>query len=119
MNRRIAAVRGLFEFAVIDRGAGRQPGAGGPPVQRPAAKQRGLLGHIGPRPAPQGGRLVRQPRRLPEALEPDDVAAFLADLRTFRDRAIALADAVGRAARRGGPRRCGWPMWTWGCAGCG
>jgi integrase/recombinase XerC len=38
---------------------------------------------------------VRQPRRLPEALEPDDVAAFLADLRTLRDRAIVLLMLLG------------------------
>ncbi|MGB6583440.1 MAG: site-specific integrase, partial [Streptosporangiaceae bacterium] len=42
-----------------------------------------------------GGRLVRQPQRLPEALEPEDVAAFVADLRTFRDRAITLAMLLG------------------------
>lgn len=42
-----------------------------------------------------GGRLVRQPRRLPEALETDDVAAFLADLRTSRDRAITLLMLLG------------------------
>ena len=38
---------------------------------------------------------MRQPRRLPEALEPEDVAAFVADLRTFRDRAITLAMLLG------------------------
>jgi site-specific recombinase XerD len=42
-----------------------------------------------------GGRLVRQSRRLPEALEPEDVTAFLADLRTFRDRAITLLMLLG------------------------
>ena len=52
------------------------------------ASRRGLLGHIGPGRPGSGGRLVRQPRRLPEALEPEDVSAFVADLRTFRDRAI-------------------------------
>jgi len=57
--------------------------------------RRGLLGHIGPGRPRSGGRLVRQPRRLPEALEPEDVAAFVADLRTFRDRAITLAMLLG------------------------
>ena len=38
---------------------------------------------------------MRQPRRLPEALEPEDVAAFVADLRTFRDRAITLLMLLG------------------------
>jgi site-specific recombinase XerD len=39
--------------------------------------------------------LVRQPRRLPEALDPADVDDFLADLRTSRDRAIVLAMVLG------------------------
>jgi integrase/recombinase XerC len=39
--------------------------------------------------------MQRQPRRLPEALEPADVAAFVADLRTFRDRAITLVMLLG------------------------
>jgi site-specific recombinase XerC len=38
---------------------------------------------------------VRQPRRLPESLEPEDVAAFVADLRSFRDRAITLLMLLG------------------------
>jgi hypothetical protein len=46
---------------------------------------------------------VRQSRRLPEALGPQDVAAFLADLRSFRDRAIALSADLERAFARLGP----------------
>jgi hypothetical protein len=42
-----------------------------------------------------GGRLVRVPRRLPESLEPREVATFVADLRTARDRAIALLMLLG------------------------
>ena len=38
---------------------------------------------------------MRQPQRLPESLEPDDVTAFLVNLRTFRDRAITLAMLLG------------------------
>jgi len=38
---------------------------------------------------------VRQPRRLPESLEPADVAAFVTDLETHRDRAVALAMVLG------------------------
>ena len=95
MNRRIAAVRGLFEYAVIvgERGDNPVPAARRSTGLRP--KARGLLGHIGPRRAPTGGRLVRQPRRLPESLEPGEVAAFLADLDTHRDRAMALAMLLG------------------------
>jgi len=62
---------------------------------------------LGPGRPRGGGRLVRQPRRLPEAIEPEQVSAFLADLSTSRDRAIVLAMVLGglRATEvRGGPR---------------
>jgi integrase/recombinase XerC len=95
MNRRIAAVRGLFEFAVMTgaRAENPVPAARRSTGLRPG--RRGLLGHIGPGRPRSGGRLVRQPRRLPESLEPEDVAAFVADLRTFRDRAITLVMLLG------------------------
>ena len=49
---------------------------------------------------------MRQPRRLPESLEVDEVAAFLSDLATHRDRAIVLAMLQGglRAAEVRGLR---------------
>ncbi len=106
MNRRIAAVRGLFEYAVIAgvRADNPVPAARRATGLRP--KARGMLGHIGPRRAPTGGRLVRQPRRLPESLEPAEVTAFIADLDRHRDRAIALAMVLGglRAAEVRGLR---------------
>ena len=95
MNRRVAAVRGLFEYALI---AGARQDNPVPAARRSTGlrpKGRGLLGHIGTRRAPTGGRLVRQPRRLPESLEPDEVSAFLSDLCTCRDKAMALAMLVG------------------------
>jgi site-specific recombinase XerD len=95
MNRRIAAVRGMFEYAVVSgvREDNPVPAARRSTGLRP--KARAMLGHIGPRRAPTGGRLVRQPRRLPDSLEPDEVRLFLADLCTARDRAMALAMLVG------------------------
>lgn len=95
MNRRIAAVRGLFEYAVM---AGLRADNPVPAARRSTGlrpKARGMLGHIGPRRTPTGGRLVRQPRTLPESLEPAEVAAFVADLDTHRDRAMALAMLLG------------------------
>jgi site-specific recombinase XerD len=95
MNRRIAAVRGMFEYAVI---TGIRPDNPVPAARRSTGlrpKARGMLGHIGPRRAATGGRLVRQPRRLPESLGSDEVAAFMADLFTHRDRAVALAMLLG------------------------
>jgi len=95
MNRRVAAVRGLFEFAVMTGVRTVNPVPAARRSSGLRASQRGLLGHVGPGRPRGGGRLVRQPRRLPESLEPDDVAVFLADLRTFRDRAIMLAMLLG------------------------
>jgi len=95
MNRRIAAVRGLFEFAVTIGVRGDNPVPAARRSSGLRAKHRGLLGHIGAGKARTGGRLIRQPRQLPEALEPDDVAVFLTDLRTFRDRSIVLLMLLG------------------------
>jgi integrase/recombinase XerC len=95
INRRIAAVRGLFEFAVL---AGVRPDSPVPAPRRSSglrAPRRGLLGHLPAGRPRRGGRLVRQPRRLPESLEPAEVAAFLADLSTHRDRAMALGMLLG------------------------
>jgi integrase/recombinase XerC len=106
MNRRIAAVRGLFEYALI---AGVREDNPVPAARRATGlrpKARGMLGHIGPRKPPTGGRLVRQPHRLPESLDAAEVAAFMADLETHRDRAMALAMVLGglRAAEVRGLR---------------
>jgi len=96
MNRRVAAVRGLFEYSVIVGLRADNP----VPAPRRAgglrAPRGGLLGHVKPRRERRGGgRLVRQPRRLPERVELDEVAAFLADLNTHRDRAMVLAMLQG------------------------
>jgi integrase/recombinase XerC len=95
MNRRIAAVRGLFAFAVV---SGVRADSPVPSPRRSTglrAKRRGLLGHLAPRQQQGGGRLVQQPRRLPESLDAEEVAAFLADLSTHRDRAMALGMLLG------------------------
>ena len=95
MNRRIAAVRALFTYLVIigDRADSPVPAARGSSGLR--ATRRGLLGHLGPGRARGGGQLVRAPRRLPESLEPADVSSFLADLSSYRDRAIVLLMLFG------------------------
>lgn len=95
MNRRIAAVRGLCEYAVL---AGMPADNPVPAARRSTgvrATRRGLLGHLGPGRRSGGGRLVRTPRRLPDSLDPAEVAAFIADLATTRDRAMALAMLLG------------------------
>lgn len=94
MNRRIAAVRGLFEHLVItgDRAENPVPAARRSSGLR--GQRNGLLGHVAVR-SRSGGRLVRQPTRLPESLAADDVAAFVADLDSRRDRAMVLAMVLG------------------------
>lgn len=95
VNRRAAAVRAFFEHQVM---AGAREDNPVPTARRGQGlrpKARGMLGHLGPGRARQGGRLVRQQRRLPESLEPTDVSAFLADLGTHRDRAIVLVMVFG------------------------
>jgi integrase/recombinase XerC len=95
MNRRIAAVRALFTYLAIigDRASSPVPAARGSSGLR--ATRRGLLGHLGPGRTRSGGQLVRSPRRLPESLEPTDVSAFLADLSSYRDRAVVLVMLFG------------------------
>ena len=95
MNQRIAAVRGLFEFAVI---TGVRDDCPVPAARRSSgarSKRRGLLGHVSSGRPRTGGRLVREARRLPESLDAGDVDEFFADLLTYRDRAIVLAMLLG------------------------
>lgn len=95
MNRRIAAVRGLFEYAVVSGTRADNPVPAARRSTGLRVKARGMLGHIGPGRPRTGGRLVRQSRRLPESLEAAEVAAFVADLGTHRDRAMALVMLLG------------------------
>ena len=95
INRRVAAVRALFEHQVVLGARAENPVPAPRRGQGLRAKSRGVLGHLGPGRPRGGGRLVRAPQRLPEALDPLEVAAFLADLSTHRDRAITLAMLLG------------------------
>ncbi|NIA26352.1 MAG: site-specific integrase [Gammaproteobacteria bacterium] len=96
MNRRVAAVRGLFEYAVI---TGVRVDNPVPPGRRSTGlrvrPRRGMLGHLGGRRGRVDGRLVRQDRRLPESLGAEEVASFVADLETHRDRAVVLVMVLG------------------------
>ena len=104
MNRRIAAVRGLFEYAVLAGARAENPVPAARRSSGVRAVRRGLLGHLGPGRVRGGGRLVRAPRRLPESLDAGEVATFVADLSTARDRAMALAMLLG-GLRAGEVRR--------------
>lgn len=95
MNRRVAAARGMFEYAVMCGDVAVNP----VPAPRRStglrARRRGLLGHVQPRRPAAPARLVRQDRPLPESLDVDDIEVFLADLNTHRDRAVVLAMLLG------------------------
>lgn len=95
VNRRVAAVRAFFEHQVLAGVRQNNPVPSPRRGQGLRPKARGALGHLGPGRVRQGGRLVRQQRGLPESLDPADVCAFLADLRTHRDRSIVLLMVFG------------------------
>ncbi|MDA8282732.1 MAG: tyrosine-type recombinase/integrase [Actinomycetota bacterium] len=89
VNRRLAAISGLFAFREM-----RDPGAPNPVPRGPAARRsakgerNGLLGHLS-RPKPRSKLRVREPQRLPRGLDRAETAALLASFRSERDRAIA------------------------------
>ncbi len=89
INRRLAAISGLFSFLSLRDPAVANPVPRGPAARRTATGERtGLLGHLA-RPKPRSGLRVREPRRLPRGLDRAETRALLASFRTERDRAIA------------------------------
>jgi site-specific recombinase XerD len=89
VNRRLAAVSGLFTFRQMRDPAAVMPVPRGRDTRRAAGRSRtGLLGHLS-RPKTGSGLRVRQPQRLPRGLDSAEVAALVGSLRTWRDRAIA------------------------------
>lgn len=95
VNRRVAAVRALFEYLVMTGRCGSNPVPSPRRGQGLRRSERGLLGHLGPGRVRGGGRLVRQPCLLPESLPANDIEAFIATLGTHRDRAMVLAMLLG------------------------
>lgn len=91
IKRRLASVSGLFAYLIArgDAGVDVNPVPRGLATRRPA-RQRGA----------RGVPLIRAPRTLPRVLEPAEVDAFVAALRTHRDRAMVQAMVLG------GLRRC-------------
>jgi integrase/recombinase XerD len=88
VRRRLSSVSGLFGFLQARGDVAANPVPRGLPTRRGRQRPR------------QGVPLVRAPRTLPRVLEPDQVDALLAALRTHRDRAMAQAMVLG------GLRRC-------------
>ncbi|MGH3275156.1 MAG: tyrosine-type recombinase/integrase [Streptosporangiaceae bacterium] len=89
INRRLAAISGLFMFRSMRDPDAVNPVPKGPAARRTARGERtGLLGHLA-RPKPRSRLRVREPRRLPRGLDRAETAALLGSFRTDRDRAIA------------------------------
>jgi integrase/recombinase XerC len=95
MNRRISAVRGLFEHQVMTGVLADNPVPAARRANGLRTPPRGMQGHVGTGRPRGGGRLVRQADRLPESIEGDEVSTFFADLLTYRDRAVVLAMVLG------------------------
>lgn len=89
VNRRMAAVSGLFSFRAMRDPEVTNPVPRGAAARRTAKGERsGLLGHLA-RPRARSQLRVREPRRLPRGLDRAEIQALLGSFRSDRDRAIA------------------------------
>lgn len=90
INRRLAAVSGLFAFAAM-----RDPQLGNPvPSGREgrwqaSGERTGMLAHTSRGKKPRSALRLRESSTLPKALSQAQAAELLASFRTWRDRAIA------------------------------
>lgn len=90
INRRLAAISGLFEMRFMRDPALANPVPKGRDARRPVAGERnGLLAHTARRPKSRSAVRLREPRRLPRPLSQPQAADLLSSFQTWRDRAIA------------------------------
>lgn len=90
VNNRLAAISGLFEFRAMRDPDAKNPVPRGREARRLSSGERnGLLAHVARRPRQRSALRVREPQRLPRALDTGDVVALVGSLRTWRDRAMA------------------------------
>jgi len=89
VNRRLAAISGLFAFRAMRDPAAPNPVPRGAAARRTAKGERsGMLGHL-VRPRARSLLRLRDPRRLPRGLDREEARALLASFRCDRDRAVA------------------------------
>jgi site-specific recombinase XerD len=89
INRRLAAISGFFGYREMLDPDARNPVPRGREARRVARGERsGDLGHLA-KPRARSRLRLREPRRLPRALEGDELRALIGSFRTQRDRAIA------------------------------
>ena len=99
INRRLAAISGLFAFRAMRDPALANPVPKGREARRPAAGERnGMLAHTARRPKTRSALRLREPRRLPAALSQPEAAELLASFRHLAGPGDRRADAVLRAA---------------------
>lgn len=90
INRRLAAISGLFAFSAMRDPEVKNPVPKGREARwRVAGERTGMLAHTARRPKSRSSLRLREPRRLPKALSQPEAAELLANFRTWRDRAIA------------------------------
>ena len=90
INRRLAAISGLFTFIRDARPRAANPVPKGREARwRIPGERSGMLAHTVRRPKDRSSLRLREPRRLPKALSQPEAAELLASFRTWRDRAIA------------------------------
>ena len=89
VNHRLAAITGLFGFrAMRDPDAPNPVPKGREARSATAGERTGLLAHL-VRPKRRSALRLREPRRLPRALDRRETTALLGSLRSWRDRAMA------------------------------
>ena len=90
INRRLAAISGLFAFAAMRDPAVLNPVPKGREARwKVPGVRSGMLAHTARRPKNRSALRLREPRRLPTALSQSDAADLLASFRSWRDRGIA------------------------------
>jgi len=90
INRRLAAISGLFTFAGLRSAGAKNPVPKGREARWAAAGERsGMLAHTTRRRKPRSALRLREPKRLPVALSASEAGELVGSLRTWRDRAIA------------------------------
>ena len=90
INRRLAAISGLFTFAGLRSSDAKNPVPRGREARWTVAGERsGMLAHTTRRRKPRSALRLREPKKLPVALSASDAATLVGSLRSWRDRAIA------------------------------
>lgn len=90
INRRLAAISGLFAYAGLRDPEAKNPVPKGREARWTASGERsGMLAHTTRRRKPRSALRLREPRKLPTALSGPEAATLVGSLRCWRDRAIA------------------------------